>query len=134
MADVSKIKLENDIYDIKDSTARNNKFISIPQNDFLTLDNNYTIIQYDVMANSNTLYGHIIVRADNTPFGNYNSNAFTVKAPYQPKNLFYKNCFLGSAEWSIDNFGYYYQGGSIAVIVSKNGNYNYAILDFIYQI
>lgn len=134
MAEVSKLTVDNTTYDIKDPTARNYEFVSIPQNDFLTLSANYTILQYEVMANNNTLYGHIIVRADNTPFGNYNTNAFSVKAPYQPKNAFYTNCFLGSAEWSIDNFGYYYQGGSIVVIVSKNANYNYAILDFMYQI
>lgn len=134
MADVSSLKIGSDIYDIKDPTARSNNFISISQSDFMTLNANYTIIQYDVMANNNTIYGHIIVRADSTLFGNYNSNPFTVKTPYQPKNVFYKNCFLGSGQWSIDNIGYYYQGGSQATVLSKNGNYDHAIIDFIYQI
>lgn len=137
MADISKIEIENTSYDIKDVTARttssNNTFTAVNQNDFMVLNNGYTIEQYEVMANSNTIYGHIIVGAT-TPFGNYNSIPFNIKSGYRPVNQFYKPCGLSSNLWDVTTMGYLYMGAADCVIVSKNATYSYAILDFIYKI
>ena len=137
MAEVSKLTVDNTTYDIKDPTARNtanNAIIqSISQSDFLTLNNGYTITQFDVNASDTMLFGHIAILAT-TPFGNSNANPFSIKAPYQPKNWFYSGCYMGNGEWSIDNIDYLYMATSNCTIVSRLGSYSCAILDFKYEI
>lgn len=130
MSNISKIKIDSDTYDIKDNLAR---FNPVTQNNFLSLNNGFNIIQYDVMATGNMIIGHIIVENING-YGNYNSIPFTINQGYKPLKLFYKLCGLGSSEWNVDDFGYLYMGGADCVVVSKRGTYNYAILDFSYEI
>lgn len=133
MANVSKLKIGTDTYDIKDTTARNNAFVFVSQSDFLTLNNGFSIGHYEVMANNNTVYGHITIKA-NSNFTSTASLPFTIKEGYRPINSFYKACFLGAGNWNISNIGYLFMGNSGGTqIISINGTYDYAIIDFIYQ-
>ena len=133
MADVSRLKVSNTTYDIKDTTARNNTFVSVSQSDFLTLNNGFSIGHYEVMANNNTVYGHITIKA-NSNFTSSGSSPFTIKTAYCPTNSFYYGCYMGAGNWSIANIGYLFIGNSGGVsIVSINGTYDYAIIDFIYR-
>lgn len=123
------IKLSNDDYWSHDSILSK----QISQSDYLTLNNGFEITQYDVQTIGKLLIGHILVKAT-TPFGNFNSEPFSINNPYRPKNAFYKDCGMAQLEWGVDTVGYLYMGGSNCVIVNTHGTYTYAILDFQYQI
>lgn len=139
MADFSKITIDNNTYDVKDTTARsditNATFRAITQTDFLTVNTGFSITQYDVSASNSMVIGHIIVSATNN-FSSSNSTPFVIKSAYKPKISFYKNCFLGAGAWVISNFGYMFVGSSdgSCVIVSQLGTYSHAIIEFAYQI
>lgn len=132
MADMSKLKVGSDTYDIKDSTSRTN---GISQTDFLTVNNGFSITQFECSINDKLIHAHIIVSATNN-FTSSNSTPFVIKSAYKPKYSFYIGCFMGSGAWTISNIGYTFLSSSegSCVVVSSQGTYSHAIIELTYQI
>lgn len=101
MADVSKLKLENNTYDIKDSTART------------TLSNNTsysTSQEYEVgkWTDGNTIYRKVISKTGGSTNAEYIGNVAGVDTlvsltVWMEKNNYFRNgitCYYGNLSWA----------------------------------
>ena len=127
----SSFKLLNNVYLDSDSVLGK----AISQNDFLSLNNGYTMMHYNVSKIANNINGSLVVLATNV-YSSNNSLPFSIKEKYRPKKSNYTFCGLAVSDWKVQRIGYVYFGSNGDVVIcdhNNSGDCKYAIIDFNYQ-